>query len=414
MNDETIGPSQSGERIQSLDVVRGFALFGILLMNIEYFQRPLLAILFGLDTSQTGLDYAVAWFSYVFVQGKFYTMFSMLFGMGFVIFLDRAMARGVSARTLFVRRLAVLAAFGAAHAFLVWSGDILLAYAVVGFLLLLFTKTPAKRLWKWGVGIFVVPMLLLWLGAMGVQSALKGPGAEEMLADFDADRVAIVEGIDTGEAVYRDGTWPEAVRWRVREFATLYGGGGVFFFVPMILGLFLIGAAFGRSGLFRAPGAHRGYFRRMAVIGYLVGIPAAVTVGVFGGDMEVFVPTFETAALFTVQTLSNISLCLAYISTIVLLLTRTGGAGKLSRLAPMGRMALTNYITHSVVFTLVFYGYGLGLYGEIGRAGATGMALVLLGVQVWFSGWWLSRFRMGPLEWLWRCLTYGRLQPFRV
>jgi uncharacterized protein len=111
---------------------------------------------------------------------------------------------------------------------------------------------------------------------------------------------------------------------------------------------------------------------------------------------------FRLAALFTTQVISNISLCLAYIATVVLL------GPMVSRLAPMGRMALTNYLTHSIVFTLIFYGYGLGLYGEVGRAGATLMALALLAFQVWFSGWWLARYRMGPMEWVWRALTYGR------
>jgi uncharacterized protein len=399
------GPSQAGERIQTLDILRGFALFGILLMNIEYFQRPLIAIMLGFDGGQAGVDHAAAWFSFTFIEGKFYTLFSMLFGMGFVIFLDRAMQRGAPARLLFARRLAVLFLIGLVHAFFVWSGDILWSYGLVGFLLLLFTRTPARRLWKWGLGFFILPLLLLWLTAFSIEAALHSPHADEMRAVFDADRAKLIADVETGELIYRDGSWLEVTRWRAYEFSSLYGG-GVLFYLLSFLGMFLIGASFARAGVFHAIEAHRTLFRRLLVVGYGTGLPGALIWGLLGTEMDMLFPTLETAALFTLQAATSIALCLAYMSTVVLLSRRAGSV--LKGLAPMGRMALTNYLTHSIVFTLIFYGYGLGLYGEIGRAGATAMALALLAFQVGFSRWWLQRFEMGPMERLWRVLTYGR------
>lgn len=402
-------PLSPGERIHALDIIRGFALLGILLMNIEYFQKPMQAIVLGFDDAQAGLDHAVAWFSFTFVQGKFYTMFSLLFGLGFVVFLDRAMQKGASARLLFARRLLVLLAIGAAHAFLVWSGDILLTYALVGFLLLLFARTPAGRLWKWGVFFFVVPTLLMWLGAVGIEAAMRTPSGDELMAGFAADRERLLADIARGHLVYGAGSYWEAVAWRVHELGFFYRN--MLFFAPTVLGMFLIGAAFGRAGVFASPDAHRRLFRGMMLFGYGLGIPAALAWGVYGADVEMMVPTVKGAALMTCAAVASMGLCLAYMGTLMALLR--GGRMWLMRLAPVGRMALTNYLLHSVVFTLLFYGYGLGLYGEFGRAATTLMALGLYAFQVWFSGWWLERYRIGPMEWLWRTLTYGRVQPFR-
>ncbi|MEX0899646.1 MAG: DUF418 domain-containing protein [Gammaproteobacteria bacterium] len=410
----TSQPIEPSERIQSLDVIRGFALLGILLMNIEYFQKPMQAVVFGLDMTQTGIDYAVALFVYVFVQGKFYTMFSLLFGIGFVIFLDRALARGVAPRVLFARRLFGLVLIGAAHAFLVWSGDILLMYGLVGLLLLLFAKTPAKRLWKWGLAFLIFPAALMWLGAVGIELAMNSPKGPEMVAEFEATRASITADIAHGHVVYGSGTYLEAVSWRIHEWTTLYGGGGWLFFSTSILGLFLIGASFGRAGVFAAPAASAPLFRRLALFGFLIGLPAALYVGMNAGAVEMMYPTIAGAKVFSAATVANLALCLAYVASLALLLQRAAPARVLSRLAPAGRMALTNYLTHSVVFTLLFYGYGLGLYGEYGRAATTVMALVLFAAQVWFSGWWLDRHRIGPMEWLWRTMTYGRLQPLRL
>lgn len=406
-------PTTPAERIHSLDIIRGFALLGILLMNIEYFQKPMQAVVFGFDTTQTGIDYAVAWFVYMFVQGKFYTMFSLLFGIGFVIFLDRALAHGAAPRVLFARRLLGLLLIGAAHAFLVWSGDILLMYAVVGFLMLFFARTPAKRLWKWGIAFLLFAPALMWLGAVGIEFAMNTPDGPKMAAEFEANRAAIMADVAHGHVVYGSGTYLDAVAWRIHEWTTLYGGGGWLFFSTSIIGLFLIGASFGRAGVFSAPGGSAPLFRRLALFGFLIGIPAALYVGMNATSVEMIYPTIDGAKVFSAATVANLALCLAYVSSIALLLQRAAPARILSRLGPAGRMALTNYLTHSVVFTLLFYGYGLGLYGEYGRAATTVMALVLFAAQVWFSRWWLERYRSGPMEWVWRTMTYGRLQPLR-
>ncbi|ALS97305.1 DUF418 domain-containing protein [Lacimicrobium alkaliphilum] len=406
-------PASSAERIVLLDAVRGFALLGILLMNIEYFQRPLQAIMLGFDTQQQGMDYAVAWFSFTFVQGKFYTLFSFLFGLGFVVFMDRAMQKGRGARMLFLRRLVILLMVGVAHLLLIWGGDILHLYGLLGLLLLFFVNSPVKRLWKWGLAFnFVIPVLILWLGVLALQGAMSVPEtAAQMQADFEQDRVTLLGDIVRADSIYASGSYWQAVQWRMDEWYSMYLDGGLLFFGLVIFGAFLIGAAFGRAGVFADLSAHRALFKRLMLWGYGLGVPATLIWGVKGQSLDPLYPTVEYAAMITVSQIANLALCLAYIGSLSLLFLR--GAKWVAYLAPAGRMALTNYLLQSVVFTLLFYGYGLGLYGEYGRAETTLMALAFYALQLWLSHLWLQRFRMGPMEWCWRVLTYGKIQPAR-
>ena len=404
-------PTTLQERIHLLDIIRGFALLGILLMNIEFFQRPLLAMMNGFNTEQSGLDYATAWGVYTFVQGKFYTMFSLLFGMGFVLFLDRALAKSSKPRLLFFRRILVLGIFGALHISLLWSGDILLNYAIVGLFLLLFVNTTAKRLWKWGAALIIIPVGFFWLGAWGIQFGLNSPEGPVMLADIEAQREAIEQTIASGHQIYAQGSYAEVLAYRLNEVALLYGGGGIVFFVPIILGTVLIGAAFARAGIFTRANEHRKALRNMLLFGLLIGVPSALFIGFRGLNFDMMLPDYRGALIFTLQTVANVALCFAYMAAIAL--AYLNGKRWLQYLAPAGRMALTNYLMHSIVFTTLFYSYGFGLYGEFGRFATTLMVFAVYGVQLWFSAWWLKRYQYGPMEWLWRSATYLQLQPMR-
>ncbi|WP_417656710.1 DUF418 domain-containing protein [Pseudidiomarina aestuarii] len=410
-------PVRGNERVQTLDIIRGFALFGILMMNIEYFQKPLMAMMLGIDTSLSGLDFGVALFVFTFIQGKFYTMFSLLFGMGFVIFLDRAMQKVEHPKRLFFKRLFVLSLFGAAHLFFIWGGDILLSYAICGVFLLLFAKTKPSRLWKWGVFFIILPILLAWLLAFGIQAAMSDPAqAAELAAEFEANEASMRADIVKGAAIYATGSFWEIVQWRAYEASFIYLGGGLIFFLPTLLGTFLIGASFARAGIFTSASEHFSAYRRMAILGLVIGIPTAIYFGLFARNMNMMMPTVFGAQMMTIQTIANLALCLAYMSIIALVVRRAEGRNQkhwLHNLAPAGRMALTNYLTHSIVFTTVFYGYAFGMYGEIGRAAATGFAILLYLAQIPFSRWWIERFHFGPAEWLWRTLTYGKRQPFK-
>lgn len=405
-------PTTPQERIQLLDIIRGFALLGILLMNIEYFQRPLAAMVYGLDLDQGPIDFATAWGVFTFVQGKFYTMFSLLFGIGFVIFLDRAMQKSTRPKLLFFRRLLVLAVIGALHLSFVWSGDILLSYALVGLLLLFFSKASVRKLRNWGISLLVIPVLLIWLSAFGIQAAANSPDGAEMIAELAEQTQVVDDLIARGHTVYAEGSFAEVTRYRLEEAGLLYAGGGLIFFIPLILGTMLLGAAFARANVFTQPENHRALFKKMLTYGLIIGLPSALFVGFYGTNLNLMIPDYRGAQVYTLQTVANISLCFAYIAALSLLFLH--GKQCLQRLAPAGRMALTNYLLHSIVFTLLFYGYGVGLYGEFGRFATTLMAIALYLGQLWFSGWWLARFQYGPAEWVWRSATYLKTQPMRL
>ena len=406
-------PVAPTERMLILDAIRGFALFGILMMNIEYFQRPIQALMLGFNSEQSGLDYAVAWLSFTFVQGKFYTLFSLLFGLGFIVFIDRARQKGVAAHALFRRRLWVLLAIGVVHLLFIWSGDILHFYALVGLLLLFFVHASVRRLCIWAVVLLLTPILLMWLGSLAIEMAMQVPEeAAKLEAGFAADKEKLLADIARGELLYATGSYWQLVQWRLYEFQAMYISPALLLFVPMILGIFLLGAALGRSGVFTDVQQHQRFFWRLMWLGYAIGLPLTLIWGIYGTEVELVSPSLRNAFLMTCQNLSNLALCLAYLATLVNLYLHKSRV--IGWLAPAGRMALSNYLLHSLVFTLLFYGYGLGLYGELGRAAATLLAFALYTLQLWFSHWWLLRYRYGPMEWLWRSLTYGKRELFQV
>jgi len=410
---QPLRPVLPAQRIDVLDVVRGFALLGILLMNIEFFTRPMQGIVFGLDTTMQGADYVAGWAVMAFVQGKFWTLFSLLFGMGFAVMLERAQAANKGFGGLYARRLLALLAIGLAHALLLWPGDILVPYALAGFvMLLLFRNTPVPRLWKWGLALYLVPMLLMWMMAGGIALAKLDPtaaveatralaeGSAQMRADYAA-----------AEPVYASGTYAQVVAQRWRDALMQWSWFPMM--VPGILGVFLIGVWFMRAGVMRDAATDRPLFRRLLWLGLPVGALLSVSAMPLLVGTELTVPTVELALGTTLMGVGSLLLCFAYLSAVVL--ATLGPLPALRRwLAPVGRMALTNYLLQSLFFTTLFYGYGFGLWGEVPRAWQIPLAVAFFALQVLLSRWWMQRFRYGPVEWLWRTMTYLSPPPMRA
>lgn len=400
------GPVESSRRLQALDVVRGVALLGIFLMNIEWFSRPLQAMGTGIDPGATGPDRAVAWAVYVFVQGKFWVLFSLLFGMGFAVMSARG-GSGPAFRGRYLRRCAALLAFGVLHAILLWSGDILHAYAIAGLMLLALDGID-RRVWPWlGAGLY--SMLALFVLAGGaLLSALPEAGATfAALADeVDADAAAVT-------AALAHGGWWQATAQRAHDFLAV-ALQGLMLLLPMALGVFMLGAWLLRSGRMDDPRAQRGWFSRLAAWTLPAGavlMALSLAVGTHFDGMREAGPMLLANGL---AMLASLPLALGYLSLLMLGLGTRALARPLAWLAPAGRMALTHYLLQSLVASTLFYGYGFGLWGQVGRAGQVLLVLVVFALQVAMSHWWLARFRFGPMEWLWRWLTYGTRPPMRV
>lgn len=399
-------PVAGNERIETMDVLRGFALLGILLMNIEGFVGPLMESLTGVNARFTGADRWMDAAIYILVQGKFITLFSLLFGMGFAVMLERAQARGGSGTGLYARRLLALLGIGLVHVLLIWSGDILVSYALLGFVLLLFfRRTPVSRLPKWGIAACLLPLLLLWLWAISVHMSQYDPqAAAEMQKGMAKQGQDIAAMIDSQRQAYGSGSYAQAVAQRSADFGFMMFG--LMFFGPMVLGMFLFGAWFVRSGTIRDPAAHLPLFRRLLTWGLVLGLPLMLWSTWTHPTSSFSEMNLGSAAAQTAGQIANILMCFAYFSAIVLLMQRPAWRARLNWFAPAGRMALTNYLMQSVICTAIFYGYGLGYFEQLPRVWQPLFVLAVFVLQVLLSRWWLSRFRYGPMEWLWRWLTY--------
>lgn len=403
----TIGPVAGRERLQHLDTLRGLALLGILLVNFEYFTRPVLTLLTGADPDLGGAGRIVDWWIVVLAEGKFYALFSLLFGVGFALMHERAVAAGAGFYGLYLRRLFLLALFGLAHGMLIWAGDILLMYALIGMLMtLLFRRTPISRLPKWTIVMLAVPLVFMWFVTGLIELAGTDEAARaDIDRQFQTQQVELRESIESAEVVYSSGTWTEVTAQRFRDVSVLVAQG--IFWLPPILGFFLLGRWMLLSGRLRDPDAHPAFYRRLTGWALPAGLVLCLGATRLFYELPYQVPTVRLALGMTLMTAGAPLLMLGYLSLVVRFRDR------LAWLAPAGRMALTNYLLQSLFWTTVFYGYGLGLWESIPRGWHPVAVIAFFGIQIVFSNWWLARFRFGPAEWLWRSLTYLRIQPMR-
>ncbi|ODU45536.1 DUF418 domain-containing protein [uncultured Aquimonas sp.] len=400
-------PRPPEDRLHLMDALRGFALLGILLMNIEFFNRSVHDYMSGIDTSPGAAGWA-AWIVYVFVQGKFWVLFSLLFGMGFALMQDRLEGTGRPFGRLYFRRTLALMAFGLLHIVLLWPGDILFAYSITALMLMAFLKVRGVAVLITGLGLyFAVSALWVLLGAaLGfMPEDAKAGMAEEMSK-------ALSLAIES-DRIYATGGYLEISLHRAQEYFTVMLQTVLMFQVPMALGVFLLGAWLLRSGRIQNAGAHLRFWTLTLLLGGLLGaffVHSSLGVGV---NFDVRTEMGDALLAAGLMALGNLPLSMAYLAAFVLLFQTGLGARVLGLLAPAGRMALTHYLLQSLVCSLLFYGYGLGWYGEVDRWEQVQVALMIFAAQVALSPLWLRHFRYGPLEWFWRGLTYGHLPALR-
>ena len=406
------GPIAEARRIQALDVVRGFALLGILLMNMEAFVGPIVTAGSGIDPALRGIDRWADALVYFFVQGKFYTLFSLLFGMGFAVMSLRAEAARRAFAGLYWRRTLALLGIGLAHALLVWSGDILVTYALVSVVLLLFRQIEGKWLVLLALLAYAgTSALMLAIGAVDWSMQLAPGSAAQWNQAMDLQATHVAAQIEGQRQAFGAGSYAEAVAQRLQDFVG--GLGSLIVIGPLVLGMFLLGKWFVESGAIVEPGRYPRLFARLRWWASCVGLLLMLASSWLRPTMPLDRMDLHSALAFVLSTWASLLLCLAYLAWLVRALEMPRVAARLAWLAPAGRMALTNYLMQSVVCTLVFYGYGLGWFERLPRAWQMPFALGLFAMQVLLSRVWLARFRFGPLEWLWRSLTYLAWQPMR-
>lgn len=379
---ERPAPTSDRERVGELDLLRGFALLGVMLMNIPHFS--------GWDW--LGRSSALELVLNVLAEGKFISLFSMLFGYGFATQLLRARDGDGARRT--ARRCIGLLGIGLAHALLLFSGDILVSYAVGGLLLLAFRNVSAARAIKWAIALWSIgSVLLVALAALSAQ-AIDPNGQMEW-----AERLV---------TAYDSGSYADVVRARLSESTMQWSS--LPLFLPQLLATFLIGLAAARSRIFTGGVAQEALLSRARAlalpVGLLLSIGSAVVANATNSvavSSGAYVAGLATAPI----------LAIGYVGLLVPLY-RSGAFGTLApRIEAVGRIGLTNYLAHSVVFSLLFCGYAGGMFLEMSYAASALVAVVTYALMLLISPWWLARYRFGPGEWLLRSFTYRARQPMR-
>ncbi|HML18087.1 MAG TPA: DUF418 domain-containing protein [Bryobacteraceae bacterium] len=401
---QPIGPVSAAERIFYIDLLRGMALFGILAANMRGFNAPP-SVYGNIKVLFHGrADLIAQGFIDIFIQGKFITLFSFLFGMGFAIQLTRAQARGAKFLSFYPRRLAALALFGIVHIFLIWWGDILITYALAGALLLLFRNQSQKTLLYWAGGIFVTPIVVV----TGFYTAYVLGWHPAFMKPRGAPDIAKINEVIR---IYAHGPALQMLRENViLGFKELPTEG----FALYALFLFLLGMWVWRSGIVERLGEYQPVFRRVLAWCLPIGLVLnAFAVIVQSRSVPGSGPTFPGYLANVVLFPSEHITSAGYAAGLALLIQNQSWRRRLSPFAAVGRMALTNYLTESVVCTLVFENYITGAYGRVGPAVGLIPTVILYGAQAVFSNWWLARYRFGPMEWLWRGMTYRKLPAMR-
>lgn len=407
------GPLHQSERIELIDATRGIALFGILMVNMLYMYEPMSQVMLGAKPDASVQQIIAESFIKFFFEGKFYVIFSMLFGFGFWVFLNKSKENEKSSLPVFKRRLLFLLLFGLAHIVFLWAGDILLYYSLFGFLLILFRKASDKNIMRWAVILALMPTILTSLMVLAVSLFTRSP---EIKAEIDSqlqDNVIVMEDlVERATSIYSSGSFSEIISVRMEEFFTMLGG-SLFFFCPVILAMFLIGFLVARRGIVSNYETNLPLFEKVFWWGLSIGVITNVLYTVSYRYSSMNVPDGWSLLTTSMHTFGGISLGLCYISGISILFIK-GKAGLLIKyFAPIGRMALTNYLMQSIICSILFHSYGLGFYGKVEVWQGIVLAVLIFALQVQLSRWWLSRFRFGPFEWLWRSLTYFRLQPMK-
>ena len=408
---ELAGPVPAGERVDTLDVLRGFALLGILLVNIELFRgADLYALLAGeapeLSRADEIVQFVVGWLA----GGKFISSFALLFGVGAAIMAGRALVRGHSPRRLLARRYGWLLVFGLAHMFLLFPGDILFIYGLAGLALLPFVFVRPKALLWWAAGIAAAYLvfalgsaaLALGMAALAPEGVAEDPftaGFEEFFAERHEQAVSAYTEGDVGAQA------------AARAWEVLFIQGSQLFLVPWVLALFLVGFAIGKSGLLANLAGSRRLLQRGAVLGLGAGLVLNLPLG-FAGTLggAAVGPDAQIGGLLllgvtTGQLLGAPLLAVGYLSALALACLRPGVATRLGPLRDAGRMALSGYVLQSVLATGFFV--SLGFYDRLSSAQALGVVLAIWALMLAACMLWQRRVGRGPLERLWRRLTYG-------
>ena len=394
-------PTQPQERLLSLDVLRAFALLGILVVNMGAFNMPWWDTVMPETHWPAWWDRAALWIVDALFSGKFNSLFAFLFGVGFAIQIQR-LSRGGHSALVYLRRLGVLFLFGVAHALLIWDGDVLHMYAILGVFLLLLRRVPDK----WVLGL-IIAGLLMPTAVSTYYLFYYTP------ARADTDRGAMTTMREESIRAYAHGSYWDATIMRAKEMKFIYSDPRGYFFYPQLFLTVLLGFYVGRRNYIQEADQRPEFVRKVQWWSLAVGSVCALTFVIGLKFVVPFQPRPVNVLISTAYGYARPALMLFYASTLIRLLQSERMRPWVAPLAFTGRMPLTNYLVQSVFCTLIFYGYGLGFYSKCGPALGLALSFAIFSLQIPWSRWWLRHYQFGPAEWLWRALTYGKAPALR-
>jgi uncharacterized protein len=378
-------PIEPSERIGNIDILRGIALFIVLLINAATEFRVSIFDQLLPGPRATGPADQVSETIILALHTKGFILFSFLFGVSLAIQFDR-LTNTDQRFVLMLRRIAILLAIGLTHLFLIWNGDILTEYAIVGFAVLPFLYGP-----RWLLAAASALSIALYLAMPLLPPIISFPSG-----------AWIIHHVEEARRAYGAGSFMDILAFRIHEvpyLAPLH-----VYALPRTFGLFLLGALVWRTGFFRRPISSRSL---VVAACFALAVGAWMTIAAEKG--EAFGWLLDWPGRYTARSLSQLVLAFGYGAMIVLLADNTLGRKFVGWAGPLGRMAFTNYLVQSITLSCIFYSFGFALFGRLSVAQAIAIAAAIYTAQAAFSAWWLGRFRFGPMEWLWRSLTYGEL-----
>jgi len=395
-------PVRPAERILTLDIIRGFALLGIFVMNIPFMSGSFHAGADGAVLWPAWWDQAAERIRDVLFDGKFNSLFSFLFAIGFTIQLGRLEQRQPGSFTaIYVRRVLVLFVIGLIHTCLIWAGDVLHVYALFGLLLLLIRGWPDRAI------VGVIGMCLLFPGFVSAIRLLTR-------SSEDVARLVVIEQANeaSNNAAFGTGSFLDAAMENTRESIAFYTDPNALpftiWFYVMIAATMMLGLLAGRHEWIQRANDHLPLVRRVQWWSLAVGVGCGVVVTLGNVFIDPLAPSPFKIVTSTCYAVARMSLMMFYVATIVRLAANESWCRRLQPMAAAGRMPLTNYLMQSVIGTFIFYGWGLGLWGKVGYALQLALAFaIFFFIQVPLSVWWFRHFSFGPMEYLWRLLTYG-------
>ena len=403
-------PVARQERIAAMDVLRGLAVLGIFFINMPLYIGPMNAF-FNWENNPywtSTPDRLATLFIYIFAQGKFYTLFSFLFGLGFGVQLMRAAERhSPNFLSTFRRRLTVLLTLGVLHFFLIWWGDVLHVYALLGFLLILFRNKTDRKLLIIAACLTFIPLTFAIFGTTYEHFTRKEPTAEEKKKQAERKEQNVKRMMDDVKA-YSSAPLPQLLAHRFQgNLRHLPGeiGWSVELFANFLLGLWV-----SRRRILQDPQSYRPLLTKLAYIALPLALIITAADQVWGYQHPgADAPLWRTHLGLFREFVCRPAMAYGYAALLLLI----GIKAWMSPFAAVGRMALTNYLLHSLVWTTVANSYGLGLYGKIHPLQGLIYCFGFYALQLPFSVLWLKTFNYGPAEWAWRSLTYGAAQPFK-